>query len=263
MTGGRRGPAKTTANRPRHALTAEALGRRIVGGSIQPGAVLPNSDLLAREYRVSRPALREAIKLLAGKGLLEMAPRRGTVVRPRALWNRLDDDVIQWESGEAPSPQFVHSLFELRRMIEPEAAALAARRATDQGVEAIGSALAAMRRADFASRDSIQADLDFHRAILTHSGNELLATFAPAIEAHLGVTFDMQRHGVHGTTDFLRQHEVIFDAIRNRDEAAARAASLALLQPAEDEALAGLLEGQNGVARPAPNAGERRGLPVA
>ena len=95
----RRGPIKKGVGRPRHALTAEALGRRIVGGALKPGVVLPNAELLAREYRVSRPALREAIKLLAGKGLLEMAPRRGTVVRPRASWNRLDDDVVFWGIG--------------------------------------------------------------------------------------------------------------------------------------------------------------------
>lgn len=247
----RRGIAKKTVSRPRHALTAEALGRRIVGGLLKPGAVLPNAELLAREYRVSRPALREAIKLLAGKGLLEMAPRRGTVVRSRVFWNRLDDDVISWESGEAPSASFVHDLFELRRMIEPEAAALAARRATPEGVLAIEAALGKMRRADFESRDSIRADLAFHRAILMHSGNEFLATFGPAIEAHLSVTFDMQRHAAYGAKDFIREHEAVYLAIRDRDPDRARAASLALLRPAESDALAGLTDTRTG-ARPAP-----------
>lgn len=240
LDAGRRSIAKKGTGRPRHTQTAEALGRRIVGGSLKPGAVLPNADILAREYHVSRPALREAIKLLAGKGLLEMAPRRGTVVRPRAAWNRLDDDVINWESGEAPNAAFVHSLFELRRIIEPEAAALAAQRATSAGILAIDEALARMRQADFTSRDSIQADLAFHRAILTHSGNEFLSTFGPAIEAHLSVTFGIQRHASHGAKDFLREHEAVFLAIRDRDPHAARLASLALLSPAEIDAIAGL-----------------------
>ncbi len=224
----------------RHATTAEALGRRIVGGSLKPGAVLPNADLLAREYSVSRPALREAVKLLAGKGLLEMAPRRGTVVRPRAKWNRLDDDVITWELGEAPNALFVRNLFELRRMIEPEAAALAACRATPEGVAAVEYALEVMSRAGFASRDSVRADLDFHRAILIHSGNDFLATFAPAIEASLTITFKIQRRKDYDTRRFVAEHALVCTAIRNRDPEKARAAVLALLNPAEADAMAGL-----------------------
>lgn len=207
---------------------------------MQPGAVLPNADLLAREYKVSRPALREAIKLLAGKGLLEMAPRRGTIVRPRDQWNRLDDDVLTWESGEAATTGFINDLFELRRMIEPEAAALAARRASSAGVEAIGEALLGMSKANFTSVDSIRADLDFHRAILTHSGNDFLATFAPAIEASMTVTFSMQRRKSADSNRFLQDHALIYQAIRDRDPDAARQASLALLTPAEGDALAGL-----------------------
>lgn len=224
-------------------MTAEALGRRIVGGSLKPGAVLPNADLLAREYQVSRPALREAIKLLAGKGLLEMAPRRGTVVRPRILWNRLDDDVITWELGEAPNELFVRSLFELRRMIEPEAAALAACRATPEGIVAVEHALEGMRRAGFVSPDSVRADLDFHRAILIHSGNDFLATFAPAIEASLTITFRIQRRKDYDTRRFLDEHALVCAAIQNRDPVQARAAVLALLHPAETDALAGLAAG--------------------
>ena len=219
-------------------MTAEALGRRIVGGGLQPGAVLPNADLLAREFKVSRPALREAIKFLAGKGLLDMAPRRGTVVRARFHWNRLDDDVITWEMGDAPTETFVRNLFELRRMIEPEAAALAAVRAAPDGVEVIETALDGMRTAVFRSPDSVRADLDFHRSLLIHSGNDFLMAFAPAIEASLTIAFRMQRRGA--AQRFVQDHARIFEAIRDRDAAAARAAVLILLDPSEDEALAGL-----------------------
>ncbi len=215
-----------------------------MGGKLKPGAVLPNADLLAREFKVSRPALREAIKLLAGKGLLEMAPRRGTVVRPRALWNRLDDDVITWEMGEAPNEAFIRNLFELRRMIEPEAAALAALRASPEGILAIEQALMTMGKASFTSLDSVRADLDFHRAVLTHSGNDFLATFAPAIEASLTITFRMQRRTDDDTRRFLHDHAMVFAAIRDRDPDAARTATLALLAPSEAEAIAGLMGAQ-------------------
>ncbi len=245
--------------RPRHALTAGALGRRIVGGALAPGAVLPNADLLAREYQVSRPALREAIKLLAGKGLLEMAPRRGTVVRPKTSWNRLDDDVMSWETGEAPSPTFIRDLFELRRMIEPEAAALAAMRASGDGIAAIERALMAMSEADAGSSESIQADLAFHRAILIHSCNEFLATFAPAIEAYLTATFNVQRRSRGPNPNILKEHGAIYRAIRDRDPGAAREATLALLTPAEGEALAGLSGGEE-AASPDPTDGSAKPL---
>ena len=227
-------------NRPRHAITAEALGRRIVGGALLPGTVLPNAEVLAREYRVSRPALREAIKLLAGKGLLEMAPRRGTVVRPRLAWNRLDVEVIHWETRESPSPKLFCDLFELRRMIEPEAAALAAARASTDGVKAIGKALQLMVDSEHGSPASILADLAFHRAILIHSGNEFLATFSSAIEAYLTATFSAQRR-VDGQRDsMLRDHAAVYNAIRDGKPEEARAAAIAMLEPAEHATLAGL-----------------------
>ncbi len=126
---------RVKARQPRHAKTAALIGRRIMGGDLEPGAILPNAALLAREFKLSRPSLREAMKILAAKGLLSAAPRRGTIVRPRSDWNRLDHDVLAWESEVAPTPRFIRDLFELRRMVEPEAAALAAQRATERGPE--------------------------------------------------------------------------------------------------------------------------------
>ena len=200
---------------------------------------MPNAELLAREYRVSRPALREAIKLLAGKGLLDMAPRRGTVVRPTSAWNRLDVDVIGWQAGEMQGSHFVRDLFELRRMIEPEAAALAAERASPEGIRAIGMAFQAMGKSDQASPTSILANLAFHRAILIHSCNDFLATFAAAIEAYLKATFDAQRSGPGPDSTMLRDYETLYIAIRDRKPEEARAAAIAMLTasdgPVHDE----------------------------
>lgn len=222
------------AKRPRHAITAEAIGRRIVGGAIKPGTVLPNAELLAREYNVSRPSMREAIKLLAGKGLLEMAPRRGTVVRPKAAWNRLDVEVIGWEAGESQGANFVRDLFELRRMIEPEAAALAAERASPDGIRAIGLALQAIAAADHLSPMSVLADLAFHRAILIHSCNEFLSTFAAAIEAYLTATFQSRKSQRVPQAALFQDYEALYAAIRDRKPLEARAAAVALLRTAEE-----------------------------
>jgi DNA-binding FadR family transcriptional regulator len=233
-------PARKRPRAARHVLMAEELGRRIVSGELRPGTTLPNSTSLAREMSMSRPALREALKLLAGKGLIESAPRRGTVVRPRSAWNRLDQDVLSWQMGDAPNAAFIRDLFELRRMIEPEAAAFAAQRATSERLGEIENALSLMASSDARSPLSIAADVAFHRAILVASGNEFVAFFAPAIEASLTMTFSFQRRVNPDREHFLPDHRSIFDAIRRGDPEAARQAVHGHLRQAETDAMEGL-----------------------
>lgn len=233
-------PARLKAHVPRHAKTAAFLGRRIMGGDLEPGVTLPNAALLARELKLSRPSLREAIKILAAKGLLSAAPRRGTIVRPRSDWNRLDHDVLSWEAEVAPTPRFIRDLFELRRMVEPEAAALAAVRATEAGQAEMLAAVEAMAVFEVKSEESIGADLAFHRAILTHSGNDFLATFAPAIEASLRIAILTQRKLGPLSAQFLPAHRAIYQAIRLHDPELARRESFAHLTQAEADAVGGL-----------------------
>ena len=208
-----------------------------MGGDLEPGATLPNAASLARELKMSRPSLREAIKTLAAKGLLSASPRRGTIVRPRSDWNRLDQDVLAWEAEVAPTQQFIRDLFELRRMVEPEAASLASVRATDEGLVEIAAALDRMTRSGVISEESIAADLAFHRAILIHSCNEFLATFAPAIEASLRVTFEAQRSASPTSAHFVPPHQAIFDAIQGRQPELAKYRTIEHLTRAETDAL--------------------------
>ncbi len=232
-------PLTRFAKRPkvlRHVQAAESLGRRILGGELKPGAVLPNATQMARLMSVSRPALREALKLLAGKGLLESSPRRGTIVRPRVAWNRLDEDVLHWQMGEALDAAFVRDLYELRRMIEPEAAAFAAARATTARLADVERALGQMGGVEPNSPVSVQADVSFHLSILVASGNEFLASFGPAIRTSLTVAISYQRVSCHGTDHFVPDHRAIFEAIRRGDPDAARAASLKHLGQAEIDA---------------------------
>ena len=233
---GKRLPQARLAKRPgvaRHVQAAESLGRRIIGGELEPGAVLPNATQMARLMSVSRPALREALKLLAGKGLVESSPRRGTTVRPRIAWNRLDEDVLHWQMGEGPNAVFVRDLYELRRMIEPEAAAFAAKRATSARLAEIERALALMAGAEPNSPLSVEADVDFHVSILIASGNEFLASFGPAIRASLTMAIRFQRVSCHAMDHFVPDHRAIAVAIKRRDPDSARAASLKLLAQAE------------------------------
>jgi DNA-binding FadR family transcriptional regulator len=219
---------------------AEILGRRIVSGTLTPGTTLPNLDLLAEQFAISRLSMREAIKVLAGKGLVSSAPRRGTVVRPREEWSRLDADVLGWQIGEIPNAAFIRNLFELRRMVEPEAAALAATRASGSALAAIERAFAAMAASESHAPESIRADIVFHQAILRASGNEFVAALAPVIETSLRLTFTVQRGAWPDPHSFIPSHGAIIEAIKRGDGGAARAAVVALLIQAEIDAMRGL-----------------------
>ena len=221
----------------RHGRIAETLGRRIVSGALRPGIALPNATDLATAMSISRPSMREAIKILSGKGLVESTPRRGTVVRPRAAWNALDPDVLNWQLGEAPNAAFVRDLYEIRRFIEPEAAACAASRATPGSLSDIESALEVMSSAETVSANSIEADVAFHQSILIASGNAFLVAFAPAIETSLRLAFSFQRKACPVPEHFVPDHRTIVDAIRRGDADEARAAARTLVAKAEADAM--------------------------
>jgi GntR family galactonate operon transcriptional repressor len=223
------------------------IGQRIVAGEWQAGGALPTEADLSRELSVSRASLREAIKLLAGKGLIRSTPRRGTIVQPPATWNRLDPDVLLWQASGGLTEAFVHDLFELRRMIEPQAAALAARRADDTGRRTIAAAFQAMEDAQDVDA-SIVADLAFHRAIVLATGNALLAAFSPAVEASLAVSFTVSRSGKI-QPHIVPMHRAVAEPILAGDEAGAIKAMNALLDRSEIDAATAVTRAQaNGSA---------------
>jgi DNA-binding FadR family transcriptional regulator len=225
----------------RPVAAAETIGRRIVSGSWKPGSVLPSFDRLADEFSVSRLSVREAMRALAAKGLVDSRPRRGTVVRPRSDWSRLDPDVLAWQITDVSNAAFVRSLFEARAIIEPEAAALVALRATEEVVAAIDDAFSLMATTHPESPESIEADVAFHRAILTGTGNELIAAFAPAIGTWLRVAFGVQRAARPDPASFVPQHGAILQAIKRGDPDGARSAFRVLLTRAESDAMSGVL----------------------
>ncbi|MFG2261323.1 FadR/GntR family transcriptional regulator, partial [Streptomyces mirabilis] len=136
------------ARRGVHGQTVEALARRILGGRIPEGATL---DLVAlqSELDVSLTALRESLKVLAAKGMVDARQKRGTFVRARADWNLLDADVLRWQfegAGEATDADrtLLRNLAEVRAIVEPAAVRLAAERRTDADLDALEAALVAM-----------------------------------------------------------------------------------------------------------------------
>ncbi|MCX5494214.1 FadR/GntR family transcriptional regulator [Kaistia dalseonensis] len=199
---------------------ASEIGRRIVSGHYQPGETLPTEPKVQEEFGVSRTAVREAVRLLSAKGLTVSRPKIGTKVRPRTDWNMLDPDVLKWQIDQRPSDEFIHSLFEMREIIEPAAAARAAERATPAEIEALRLALDGIQNRDRGSADQIKADLAFHMTVLEASHNPMIRSVGGLIESGLVISFSLGWRTVMGD-DAVFQHRDVYEAIRdhNPDEA--------------------------------------------
>ncbi len=202
------------------------IGVRIVDGQLKPGETLPDNGF--GEAEVSRTVVREAIKVLAAKGLVESRPKVGTRVRPRRDWNLLDPDVLAWQLEAGPTREFLQDALELRQLIEPAAARLAAGRATDEEIAALQAAFTAMCEA----RDleaSIDADVRFHSILLQAAHNELLEHLTSIVTAVLRMLFAFSSRPPRTFTRALPLHEAIIEAVQSHRPDAAEAAALRLL----------------------------------
>ncbi len=218
-----------------HARIVQELGIEIVSGRLVPGERLPAEATLCEKYGVSRPVLREATRVLVAKGLVVSKPRVGSVVRPREEWHMLDPDVLYWTLNSIPEGEFFLSLMTVRRIIEPAAAALAATAATDEDLARIGSAYDRMEHAQSAG-DLLEPDLEFHRAIMAATHNDMLAYIGNMMSLALSESIKLtSRHpDTHALS--LPRHKAILTAILNRDALAARQASLVQLEHARADA---------------------------
>ena len=213
-----------------HQAIARQLGTAIVAGVHKPGDLFEGEIEAAERLRVSRTAYREAVRILIAKGMLESRPKAGTRVLPRSRWNVLDPEVLAWMFAGEPDPAFVRDLFELRALIEPAAAELAARRRTDAQLERMEQALLAMREHGLATEKGRTADQHFHHAILDATQNDALAALASSVGAAVSWTTTFKQRKKAVPRDPLADHRAVFEAIAARDTAAARAAMMELLR---------------------------------
>jgi DNA-binding FadR family transcriptional regulator len=206
---------KAIAVRNLHGQVVQELGRNIVGGKWKPGELLPREEVLAQGMAISRTALRESLKVLASKGLIETRQKTGTRVRDRRFWNQLDADVLAWRCASMPTEDFVEKLVEMREVIEPAAAAAAAKRRNAAQLARLKQAYTAMEAAH--DRDSwAKADLEFHEAVLDAANNELMSSLFAVIDTALGAYFLLSASTVADFKYSLPQHLAIYEAIRLR-----------------------------------------------
>jgi len=211
-----------------HSQVIEELGRRIVSGALKPGEVLPREEELASRMAVSRTALREGLKVLSAKGLIETRQKTGTRVRERQYWNQLDGDVLAWRCALMPTEDFVEKLVEMREIIEPAAAAAAARRRDAAQLARIKAAYEEMEAAQ--DRQAwAQADLAFHESVLDAANNELLSSLFSVVESALGTYFTLSANQAEHFKYSLPRHFEVYEAIRLQCPQAARETMLGMI----------------------------------
>jgi DNA-binding FadR family transcriptional regulator len=222
----------TTKSGSKHNQVVSDLGRRIVLGIYPVDSVLPSEAELLAEFGVSRPVFREAIKSLESKGMLESRQQRGISVRPRDRWNFLDMDVLNWIVHSRADPEMLLRLTEVRMIVEPGACALAAALGTEFGLSRIEEAWRRMEACVDDPELYVEADRDFHIAILMASGNEYLAAVGTVISVALRASVERTNPSSANNRNSLPAHYRILEALRRRNGVRAARESRRQLQEA-------------------------------
>lgn len=215
-----------------HGKVAREIGISIVSGRYRPGEILHGEIDASDRLKVSRTAYREAIRILAAKGLVQSRPKVGTRVSPQAEWHLLDPDVLGWMFDSEPNEVLLESLFELRKIIEPEAAALAARRRSDHHLTTMYDSLRDMGEHTLHTEAGRLADRNFHAALLSASGNAFLMSLTSGVSAAISWTTVYKQRVMPKHRDPVPDHERVYEAIAARDTEAARRAMMNLVDMA-------------------------------
>ncbi len=209
----------------------ESLGRAIVAGDYVDLPFPIEADI-SQQFSASRSVTREAVKMLTAKGLIASRPRHGTSVAPERAWNFLDPDVLRWLLSRGLSLDLLAEFTAFRSAIEPQAAMMAIRHNDRDAIARIGCAVEQMALADGSKTESLQADIDFHVAILLASGNRFMVQCRDLVETAL--RFSIRLTNRQKGVDFpdIEAHRAIANAIIAGDAERAVSASRDLLNEA-------------------------------
>ena len=222
-------PGPTGSNQSR---IATALGGEILSGVLKPGERLPSDAEMTKSFGVSRVVIREVVKTLAAKGLVAAKARVGTVVRQPIHWNWLDPDILSWRISMGMDPVFLRQISEVRRVVEPAAASLAAINGNQADFLRLREAVTRMAEAQDDAKRFARADLQFHLAVSAASHNPYFHAFAAMIEAALLTVFSVNAESKSSSrSSTTAKHALIVDAIVERD---AERAAKAMLKTVDD-----------------------------
>lgn len=174
--------AGRSAARNFHSFVINEIGSAIVCGRYPIGSVLPNDAKMIDKFDVSRTVLREALKTLESKGLLEARPKVGTKVAPRNRWNYFDPMLLEWLFQAGPDEQLVRSVTAVREALEPHAAAEIARSHTADQIRLLRYWLHQMEISVGSPLNFALADLEIHLIIADGSRNPFTRSMMPLVE---------------------------------------------------------------------------------
>lgn len=205
------------------------LGQFIVNGNFLPGERLEDESVLIERYKVSRSVVRDAIKILVGKGMLVVRRGIGTVVRPRSDWTLFDSDVLAWHQHSNTQPQYLSQLLDVRRAIEPKAAHWATKYADKEATDAIMAAYQQMEATVSDAERFVVADAQFHRSILHASGNEFLMALENLVFSALLSSIARTNRSTEDNIASLPLHLRVAEAILAGEAEQAEASMVTLL----------------------------------
>lgn len=219
-----------------HQSVVDTIVRRILTEEYKEGERIPSLETLAEELGASRTTIREAMRVLAAKGFVESRQRAGTRINPRSQWHLLDREVLKWLLDGNVARGIGESLLVLRRILEPEAAALAAQNASARQLADLEEAY--QRMYDSLPDDingCCNADVEFHKALLTASGNPFIEQLAHTIHTALLVAFELSTRLAETHLETLSLHGALVDHVRAQNPSAARESMQILLDKAEND----------------------------
>ncbi|MBO6538368.1 MAG: FadR family transcriptional regulator [Rhizobiaceae bacterium] len=208
----------------------EAIASDIFSGRYKPGHSLPTENELCTAHGVSRTVIREALKVLAAKGLILTRPRIGSVVCEEDNWNIIDAQVLAWHASNALGDKLFDAILEARRAIEPLVAEIAASRATMREIADLEAACDGMANAGEDIVVFSRHDIAFHQTLYAASHNPVFRQIGGMIDAALTATLRATAViSVDHRTNAVVVHRELLEALRMRNQPAAREAANRIL----------------------------------
>lgn len=213
----------------------ERIQKAIKSGAYGVDERLPTEHMLAAEFQVSRPVVRDALQRLRDQGLIYSRRGAGSFVRDQGIREPLG-------FGQMQNLSDLQHCYDFRLTIEPEAAAMAADRRSEEALHRIRTALDLLRDATNRQAHRADADFMFHLSIAQASANPYFATAMQALEDHIAVGMRFHGLSLKSTSDGLKhvfvEHTLVYEAILNKDVAAARTGMIAHISGSRDRLLA-------------------------
>lgn len=225
-----------STRRNNHSFVVHELGKAIVGGELKSGSLLPNDAELSARFGVSRTVLRESMKTLAAKKLIEPKAKVGTRILPETAWNFFDADVLGWRCEAGIDERLIADIAEIRLALEPAAAAAAARRANEDEIATLRDVAAKFDDLSHTPESIAKVDLDFHLKIAQLSGNPFMRAASALIEAALVISFKLSSPAAASETisEISNNHMEIVNRIAARDEVGAAEAMRKVIKVGEE-----------------------------